>query len=487
MNGYVRISIAMILLSWTGISSVNAQEHTVVKLNAAVMIQGDDFDSARLAAIAEAKIQCVKKVLRSDVLETAEYRENAEKLETLFLNNPEPYIAQFTIENEEIIDDGQRYQVSVTARMLKSAMKVALVENGIGNVLSKEPMPSVMVLISERFETRVSGTRTAETRLVNLLQEKGFRVIDPGQKKLIDLRSRLFSAGSGNKEAALQAATSFKADYLIFGEAAVTSSGPLSGTDLKARYANLSLKIVESSSGQVIATESGQGKTKHIDELTGGSWALEEKYKQFDMERAREQDKELMEKINALAQNRKISDGQKKQLYAAQKEIEEKQQEAFYREKELEKCTKELQRATAHSKGFEHKYARLAQELEEKIKGQLVDRKSEKNEVERVMPDKRELEERYARLLKELEQKRKKDSTDRGRVKEDYKKLYQETKIQVENLYKEKAKAKRKTYTTSRNHSNAQTNKTSSTIKYLDSISQGVELVNQISKFISFF
>jgi hypothetical protein len=38
------------------------------------------------------------------------------------------------------------------------------------------------------------------------------------------------------------------ADYLIFGEAAVTSSGPLSGTDLKARYANLSLKIVESSS-----------------------------------------------------------------------------------------------------------------------------------------------------------------------------------------------------------------------------------------------
>ena len=117
----------------------------------------------------------------------------------------------------------------------------------------------------------------------------------------------------------------------------------------------------------------------------------------------------------------------------------------------------------------------------------MVDSKSEKKEMERVMPDKRELEEKYARLLKELEQKRKKDSTDRGREKEDYKKLYQETKIQVENLYKDKAKAKRKTHTTSRNHSNAQTNKTSSTIKYLDSISQGVELVNQISKLISFF
>jgi len=615
MNGYVRISIAIILLSWTGIGSVNAQEHTVVQLNAASVIQGDDFDGARLAAITEAKIQCVKKVLRSDVFEPGEYRENAEKIEKLFLNDPEPYIAQFTIENEEIIDEGQRYEVSVTAGMLKSAMKVALVENGVDDALSMEQMPTVMVLISERCETRVSGTRTAETRLVNLLQEKGFRVIDSGQKKLIDLRNRLFSAGSGNKEAALQAATSFKADYLIFGEAAVTSSGPLSGTDLKARYANLSLKIVESSSGQVIATESGQGKTKHIDELTGGSWALEEagnkvgpkvlkkleslleqelmsgagivvdlygleyqrqieeietvlkrtnnvgsvfrrfyfsgvgqfevkfkgtatelaralenteidgqllkvietlprylrvkraggeqvpsedtreffekyleeKYKQFDMERAREQDKELMEKINALAQSQKISHEQKKQLYAAQKEIEAKRNEAFYREKELEKRTKELKRATEHTKGLEHKYARLAQELEEKIKGQLVDRKSEKNEVERVMPDKRELEERYTRLLKEFEQKKKKDSTDRGTEKEDYKKLYQETKIQIENLYKDKAKAKRKTYTNSRNHSNAQTNKTSSAIKYLDSINQGVELVNRINKLISFF
>ena len=155
---------------------------------------------------------------------------------------------------------------------------------------------------------------------------------------------------------------------------------------------------------------------------------LEEKYKHFDMEKVREQDHELMEKINALAQSRKINDEQKKQLYAAQKEIEAKRQEAFYRQKELETRTKELQRATAHSKELEQKYTTLAKELEEKIKGELVDRKSEKKEVERVMPDKRVLEERYARLLKELEQKRKKDSTDRGIEKEDDKKLYREIK-----------------------------------------------------------
>jgi hypothetical protein len=214
---------------------------------------------------------------------------------------------------------------------------------------------------------------------------------------------------------------------------------------------------------------------------------LEDKYKQVNMERAREQDKELMEKINALAQSQKINDEQKKQLYAAQKEIEAKRQETFYREKELEKRTKELKKATAHRKGLEEKYTSLAQELEGKIKGESFDRKSKKKEVASVGPEKRGVEERYARLFKEVEQKRKKDSTDRGTEKVDYKKLYQEIKGQVENLYKDKAKAKRKTYTTSQNHSNAQNSKMSSTLKYLDSISEGVELVNRISKLISSF
>jgi hypothetical protein len=615
MNGYARINIAIILLMWTGISSANAQENIVVQVNAASVIQGDDFEGARLAAIEKAKKQCVEKVILSDLLSPSEYRENTEKIEKLILNKSEPYIAQFTIENEEIIDEGKRYEISVNTNILKDAVKIALVENRIVNMLSKEPMPTVMILISERFETRVSGTRTAETILINLLQEKGFKVIDPYQKKLIDLRNRLYAAGSGNEEAALQAATNFKANYVIIGEAAVTSSDPLSGTDLKARYANLSLKIVESSSGQVFATESGRGKAKHIDELTGGNWALEEaankvgpkilkrfeslleqklmsgagivvdlygleyerqieeietvlkkidnvvsvfrrfyfsgvwqfevkfkgsanelakgikkvvingqaldvieilprylrvkqaeseqipqedtrelldkylqeKYKQVDMERAREQDKELMEKINALAKSQKINDEQKKQLYAAQKEIEEKRKEAFYREKELEKRTKELQRTTAYSKGLERKYASLARELEGKIKKELIEPNNQKKNLKRVGSEKKKLEERYARLLKELEKKRKKAPTGRGVEREDYKKLYQEVKKQVENLYKDKAKSKRKTYTTSRNRSNAQNNKAASAMKYLDSINKGVELVNQINKLISLF
>jgi len=75
---------------------------------------------------------------------------------------------------------------------------------------------------------------------------------------------------------AAQAALSFQADYVLLGEAAVTSSAPLAGTDLKSRMANITLNLVEASSARVLATDIGSSNTKHIDELTGGNWALED-------------------------------------------------------------------------------------------------------------------------------------------------------------------------------------------------------------------
>ena len=566
MTRYRKIGIFLIILIWSGIVPVYAEDYIAVQVSAAAAIQGNDFDSTRLVAIAEAKKQCIKKALRSDLLAPAEYQKNAEKLESLFFNNPTPYVDQYFIENEEIIDDGQRYRVTVSANIRKNAMKVALIENKIGNVLSMTSKPSVMVMVRERFETRISGTRTVETILVNMLQEKGFRVVDPEQRKLIDLRNRLFYEGTGNMQAALQAAMSFKADYLVFGEAVVTSSGPLAGTDLKARYANLNLKIVETSSGRIIATKNGLGKTKHIDELTGGNWALEEsankvgpkvlnkfesllkqelmsgteiiidlygleypsqveeaavvlkgienvgsvfrrfyfsgvgqfevkfkgdatdlaeavvnveidgqplkiietlprylrvrrtggeevvsedtqkifckylkeKYKHFDLEKAREQDKELIEKINKLAQNQKINDKQKKQLYVARKEIEEKREELLARQRELEKRKKELEIATEQKRKFEDKYKQLSEELE----------------------------------------KKRKDKKDR---------LYKEEEKEVENLHEELGRAKSVAYTASRNYSNVRMSNASSAVNYITAINQGVNTARQIGGFISSF
>lgn len=261
--------------------------------------------------------------------------------------------------------------------------------------------PTLLVLVRERFEERGSGTRAAETRLIRCLRDKGFEVADPDQKKLLDLRNRLLAETSGDVQGATRAVTDLNADYLLVGEAAVTSSGPLGDTDLKARYASITLKVIESRSGRVLAIGSGEGKVKHLDELTGGNWALEEaadkvakdivaalekilkdgmasgpegasgqlagggevrgttaalqqrylaeKYNLTDTENAREFDGELLTKIRQLANAREMQEQQKKQLRALREGIEKNRQETYLKQQQFEKRTEELRQAQAQT------------------------------------------------------------------------------------------------------------------------------------------
>lgn len=469
------------------------QDMVLARASAAEVIKNNNLDASREAALAEAKMRCLKEVLKKDILKPDDYQKNQEMLEKTILANPDAFLARSDVENEEIIDDGQRYSVQVSARVRKGAINAALLEQGIGDPLALVPKPTVMVLIRERFETRVSGTRACETTVINLLQDKGFTVIDPEQKKVLDLRNQLYAQGSGDMSALLQTAMSFNADYLIQGDATVSSSAPLGGTDLKARMATVALKIVEASSGKVIAAASGEGNAKHLDELVGGNWALEdagkaaaaqvisrfekllkdealaggavlvdfhglefesqvqeaqklltdienatavvrrfsfsgmaefvvkyrgetsqltaalrnaevdgkavevvevfpryvrlkrvgapavanvgspellrkyleEKFKQFDMEKAREADAQLATKIAELNANTKINDEQKKQLAKAQAEIEQTRQEVAKSQKDLEKRTAEMNSAQAQKAEAERKLAEANKKVEE--------------------------------------------------------------------------------------------------------------------------
>ncbi len=508
MNAILKNGLMVVLWFLATAGSLSGEEYALVKTSAAAAIQANNLEAGRSAALAEAKARCVREVLRADLLGAEEFARHSAKLQETFLDHPAPYLARFDVENEEIIDEGQRYRVSVAARVRKAALSVALIENGIGDVLAVAPKPTVMVLVRERFETRASGTRMAELTLAKALQQHGFKVVDPEQKKLIDLRNRLFAEGTGEMRAALQSAMSFQADYLIFGEAAVSSSEPLSGTDLKARLANVSLKLVEASSGNIITTETAQGSRKHVDELTGGNWALEdaaglaatnllvqfqrilkdemtagadvlldlygldydsqageaeavlrkatgvrsvvrrmfmpglaqfevkftgpatdlaqalkkseidgqaveiietlprylrvqrlggqkkvegsildlqkrfleEKYKQFDLEKAREQDKELIAKITELAASKKISDAQRKQLETARKEVEERRQELAVRQRELEQRQEALRKAEAEKRELEKR----AQSLEQQAAAAQNTQQQMRQEVQRV-------------------------------------------------------------------------------------------------------
>jgi len=260
-----------------GLAVAAAGGPVAVSVRATAPITSNALDAARSSAIAKARRQCLEEILRARVRSAAEFQKHAAVLERAFLADPEPYLADFVVENHEIVDGGSNYAVKATATVRADALTLALLENGVTDLFrALSPPPTVMVLVKERFETRVTGTRAAEAALNKLLQQKELRVIEPEQKKLVELRDRVAAEAALDVTNAARAALGLPADFLILADAAITSSAPLAGTDLKARMANLTLWLVEAPSARVLATETAAASVKHIDELTGGNWALEE-------------------------------------------------------------------------------------------------------------------------------------------------------------------------------------------------------------------
>ncbi|HPO11915.1 MAG TPA: hypothetical protein PLI09_00605 [Candidatus Hydrogenedentes bacterium] len=483
------VIIGMVYVWAFSTPTIYAEEFAEIKMAAAAPIADGNLDASREAAISEARKKIMLEVLKKRVPPD---QQGSNAVSEAFLKNPDPYFARFAIENEEIAEGGKQYIIKAAADVRQDSVDATLVEKGLCDVFSAEPKPTVMILVSERFETRVTGTRTAETALAKAFQDKGLKVVDPEQRKLLDLRNKLFAESSGDMAAALQAATSFAADYLLYGQTAITSSSPLAGTDLKARFATVTLKLVQSSSAQVLATAAGEGNAKHVDELTGGNWALEaaaqkaadevlkslekifkenllsggefvvdltgleseaqfqalqaavksdpnvtkiaprfffsgvgqleitykgiagelakliiqgcpaglelqqqeiltrylrlsgsgtaqqpavsleegllqyneEQYKSIDLEKAREENKALQEKVAALADSTKITDEQKKLLYTTQKELEHKEQQVGAAQSELELRKKELAAAETRKRDLENKKAAQKKQLD---------------------------------------------------------------------------------------------------------------------------
>lgn len=271
------VGIAACLLWASGAAKAIGEPNVEVKVRATVPIGENSLDMARSNAVELARRRCVEEALRSRFRSPAEFAKQTVLLERAFLTDPQPYLAEFVVEDHALVEGGAQYAVRATGKVRSGALALAMVEYGVTDVFQAlASPPTLMVLVKERFETRVAGTRAAEAALVRLLRAKDLRVIDPEQSKLLELRERLAAEGAMDITNAARATLGFRADYLILGDAAVTSSAPLAGTDLKARMANLTLWLVETASGRVLGTETGAANARHLDELTGGNWALED-------------------------------------------------------------------------------------------------------------------------------------------------------------------------------------------------------------------
>lgn len=145
----------------------------------------------------------------------------------------------------------------------------------VNSITFAETLPRFMLMIDE-INTGNSSTGDSERILSQSLIEKGAEVID---RELIQTsidRNKAVQALSGNPQAAASIGLQVGADIMLIGKAIVQHSGNvLKNTDFKSYQATINIKAIKTDTAEVIYTGTGSAAKIHVNDIIGGSLALQ--------------------------------------------------------------------------------------------------------------------------------------------------------------------------------------------------------------------
>ncbi len=156
-------------------------------------------------------------------------------------------------------------------------IRTVYAEDGIS--MANKEIPKVMVLIAEQnFGQDYSGYRwgtICDEVIRTSFSQKGFTFIDYSiPEGEFDLE-RFYQFGDLNDEIAVSLGTQGGAELIIVGKVLVKCTGNVAGTTMKSFQSNITAKAIRINDGDVVASASVQETAIHMDDLTGGSEAIE--------------------------------------------------------------------------------------------------------------------------------------------------------------------------------------------------------------------
>lgn len=255
----------------------NARE--VVAKGFGAIIAGDEVkakEDAINSALRNAVEQVVGTMVESNVLV-----ENYMTVEDKIYTRTAGYVQKYDIISSMKQSDNA-YEVTIKAVVKVSDLKSDL--EAIGVLLSRKGKPRTMVMIEEKniaehYYQFGMDMNTTETAIMNEMMNFGFPFVDPTQTKINIANDVISSALNGDANAAASIATRLGAEIVITGKAVskVASGGPdvVRDAGFKSCQANLNLRVIRADDAKIIAVASAYDRAAHIDEITGGTQALQ--------------------------------------------------------------------------------------------------------------------------------------------------------------------------------------------------------------------
>jgi hypothetical protein len=186
------------------------------------------------------------------------------------------------VKKYDILSEGKKTDVyEVQIRALVNLADLRADDGALAALIEKEN-PRVMVMIAEQnvgdtnnlhyFEADLTA---AETAIIDVLRNKGFEVVDQAQAKENQERDEILSALEGNAKAAAAIAAAQQAELIITGKAVAKVATGINLGGMKSCQANIATRIISADDAKIIATASENAAYPHIDEVTGGTLAIQ--------------------------------------------------------------------------------------------------------------------------------------------------------------------------------------------------------------------
>jgi galactitol-specific phosphotransferase system IIB component len=260
----------------------------VIARGLGAILAGDEVkarDDAIAAALRNAVEQVVGTMVKSDVLV-----ENYQTIEDKIYTSTSGYVQKY-----DIISQSKQLDNSLEVT-IKAIVKVSDLRNDLEAIqvlIREKGKPRTMVLVDERnigesYYHYSLDLNTTETVLMGEMTGFGFPFVDAKQAKENIARDVVNAALQGDDKAAASIAAGAGAEIIITGKAVckVASGGPavLRNAGMKSCHANLTLRVIRADDGVIIASTTAYDRAAHIDEISGGTQALEKAAKKAAVE-----------------------------------------------------------------------------------------------------------------------------------------------------------------------------------------------------------
>ena len=262
--------IVLLCLTWVTLTWA-AQENNKVRAVGMATIHNNIVDIARDKAIDNALRNVVEKVVGVMVTGSTEVENFQLKMDRI-LSESKGFVENYRILSEK--REGDSYEVNIEAEVGAGKLQDRL--QAMQLLISRKSRPRLMVVFNEAGQKDA----IAEAAMSKFFLAKGFKLVDSSIVK--KSRGEINVAVSATNEKALSnLARTYGAEVVIFGSVeAVSNSFTVSGIEMFTNKVNVSVKVINGDTGDVITTGSesksvpgGKGDISRLAEEAAGKLA----------------------------------------------------------------------------------------------------------------------------------------------------------------------------------------------------------------------